>query len=194
MSEAVEASQSVPDEPAHERGVASALLGYALEDFAADMRGVPVADAIAEDPELLSRYRDDLMGILRPIATDAVVSYAYCRRRLAALGDESPWLPWRAYCVQRGQELIGVFDLSPPEPASPEAEPDGAERSEPASTDAAAATEGAADPPTSTDAATTRPASSDTSATASDADPPADEEADASDAGADDEQPGATAP
>ena len=40
---------------------------------------------------------------------------------LAALGDDSPWLPWRAYCVQRGQEVIEGYGLeAPAEEAVPE--------------------------------------------------------------------------
>ena len=114
MSGALSTSEDVPEDPPHERAVASALMGYALEDFAADVRGSPVPSDIAHDPELLGIYVSSLREVLRPLAVEAVVSYAYCQRRLAGLGDESPWLPWRAYCVQRGREMIEVFELRPP--------------------------------------------------------------------------------
>jgi hypothetical protein len=119
MAGALSTSEDVPEDPPHERAVASALMGYALEDFAADVRGSPVPDDIARDPELLGIYIESLREVLRPLAIEAVVSYAYCQRRLAGLGDESPWLPWRAYCVQRGREMIEVFELQPHEQAPP---------------------------------------------------------------------------
>ncbi|HJL15787.1 MAG TPA: hypothetical protein RMH99_09030 [Sandaracinaceae bacterium LLY-WYZ-13_1] len=115
MRETVTASEGVPEEPAAERAVASALLGYALEDFVADVRGAPIPAAIAEDEALLQVYVDSLMEVLRPVALESVISYAYCQRRLAALGDASPWLPWRAYCVQRGQDVVEIYELQPHE-------------------------------------------------------------------------------
>lgn len=129
MRAAIASSEDVPEDPAHSRAVAAGLLAYALEDFVAGVRGAPVPDSVARDPELLAAYVAGLDEQIGPLATEAVLHYAYCQRRFAALGDESEWLPWRAYCVQRGQEMIDVYGLSPPsedEPpveASPEAEP-----------------------------------------------------------------------
>lgn len=105
-------SEGVPEDPPHERAVASALFGYALEDFCADVRGAPIPSEIASDAELLEVYLSALREVTLPIASDAIVSYAYCQRRLAPLGDESEWLPWRAYCVQRGQDIISVYELA----------------------------------------------------------------------------------
>lgn len=113
-------SAHVPEEPVHERALAAALFGYALEDFAAAVRGSPVPAEITEDPELLSIYVQSLTEVLRPIATESVVNYAYCQQRLAPLGDDSEWLPWRAYCVQRGRDVIEVFELQPPGVSAPE--------------------------------------------------------------------------
>ena len=117
----------VPEEPIWERAVGAALFAYALEDFAADIRSSPVPVEIADDPELLGIYVDALTEALRPVAIEAVVNYAVCQQRLAALGDESEWLPWRAYCVQRGQEMIEVYQLQPYEMQPDEAstEPEG---------------------------------------------------------------------
>lgn len=125
MTEAVAITEEVPDEPAHERGIAAALLGYALEDFVSDVRGSPVPADIAADPELLDIYVESLREALRPLAEEAVVTYAFCQQRFLPLGDESEWLPWRAYCVQRGREVIEVFELAPPDGAAAEGtEPD----------------------------------------------------------------------
>jgi hypothetical protein len=122
MSAAITTSEEVPEDPAHERAMAAGLLGYALEDFAADVRGSPIPSDISSDPELLEVYLSSLREVLLPIANDAVVSYAFCQQRLLPLGDESEWLPWRAYCVQRGQEMIQVYELAPTDEAtSPEA-------------------------------------------------------------------------
>jgi len=127
MSRVIATSEGVEDTPRHERAVTAALMGYAMEDLAADVRGAPIPNDISADPELLQIYVDNLREVLRPIATEAVVYYAYCQRRLAAMGDESPWLPWRAYCVQRGREMIEVYALAPPEDgATPEEDGEGA--------------------------------------------------------------------
>ncbi len=113
MGEAVGIGEQIADEPPYERGVAAALLGYALEDFVFDVRGSPVPADIAADAELLAIYVSSLQEALRPLAQEAVGSYAYCQQRFLPLGDDSEWLPWRAYCVQRGREMIEVFQLVP---------------------------------------------------------------------------------
>lgn len=123
MSEAVAISEEIGDAPPYERGIAAALLGYALEDFVFDVRGSPVPADIAEDAELLAIYVSSLQEALRPIAQEAVGSYAYCQQRFLPLGDDSEWLPWRAYCVQRGREMIEVFQLLPAQPEGAEGEP-----------------------------------------------------------------------
>jgi len=110
-----EVASDVPEEPIYERAIGAALFGYALEEFAADIRSSPVPADVAEDPELLSIYVDTLHESLRPIVIESVTNYAVCQQRLASLGDESEWLPWRAYCVQRGQEIIETYELQPAE-------------------------------------------------------------------------------
>lgn len=108
-----EIASGVPEEPVYERAVGAALFGYALEEFAADIRSSPVPSQIAEDAELLTIYVGALDESLRPIVLESVTNYAVCQQRLASLGDESEWLPWRAYCVQRGQEIIEIYQLQP---------------------------------------------------------------------------------
>lgn len=122
-SRAAAASRDVPEDPVHERAIAAALLAYALEDMVADVRGAPVPDDIANDPELLEIYANSLSEVLRPLASEAVVAYAFCQQRFASLGDESEWLPWRAYCVQRGREVIEVYELTPEGAVPPSDEP-----------------------------------------------------------------------
>ena len=106
-----EVAAGVPAEPVYERAVGAALFGYALEDFAADLRSSPVPGSISEDPELLAIYVEALTTALRPLAIESATNYAVCRQRLASLGDDSEWVPWRAYCVQRGREVIEVYEL-----------------------------------------------------------------------------------
>lgn len=106
---------NVPEEPVYERALGAALFGYALEDFAADIRSSPVPTEITGDPELLEIYMGALTEALRPVAIESVTDYAVCQQRLASLGDESEWVPWRAYCVERGREVIEVYDLQPHE-------------------------------------------------------------------------------
>lgn len=121
MREAAAIGEEVPADPPYERGIAAALLGYALEDFVFDVRSAPIPRDIAEDPELLAIYAGSLDEALRPLAQEAAEGYAWCQQRFLPLGDESEWLPWRAYCVQRGREIIEVFELLPTQPAEPSA-------------------------------------------------------------------------
>jgi len=118
MRTTIELGEHVADTPPYERAVAAALLAYALEDFVADVRGAPVPASIATDPELLEVYVASMNDTVRPLALEAVTYYAFCTQRLTALGDESPWLPWRAYCTQRGQEMIELYELEPQAEAS----------------------------------------------------------------------------
>jgi len=92
------------------RSVAAALFGYMYEDTAAGIRGAPVPEEIATDEELLGVYVETLDEALHPFAERALQSYAYCATTLANLG-ESPWVPWAAYCLERGQDVGTVFEL-----------------------------------------------------------------------------------
>lgn len=115
MRSTIELGEGVGDAPPYERAVAAALIAYALEDFVADVRGAPVPGSIATDPELLEVYVASMNDTVRPLAVEAVTYYAFCTQRLTALGDDSPWLPWRAYCTQRGQEMVELYELQPPD-------------------------------------------------------------------------------
>ncbi len=105
----------VADQPPYERAVALALWAYSFEDLGAQVAGAPVPDSIAGDEELLGIYVESLNEATVPLGERAVELYADCQQRLVTLGDDSPWLPWRAYCVQRGREVIEGYRLAPPE-------------------------------------------------------------------------------
>ncbi|MCB9598089.1 MAG: hypothetical protein H6719_35575 [Sandaracinaceae bacterium] len=104
---------AVGEEPPWERAVALALWAYAFEDFGAQIAGAPVPDSIAQDDELRGIYIESLNEATVPLGERAVELYGLCQQRLVVLGDDSPWLPWRAYCVQRGQEVIAGYRLAP---------------------------------------------------------------------------------
>ena len=112
LTETRELLAAIAREPAWERGLALALWAYAFEDMGAQIAGAPVPREIAEDPELLGIYVTSLNDASVPLGRRAVELYADCRERLASLGDDSEWLPWRAYCVQRGQEVIEGYGLA----------------------------------------------------------------------------------
>ena len=101
-----------------QRAAAAALFGYMYEDTAAGIRGAPVPVDIAEDEELLAIYVDALNAALGPFAQRAVESYAFCATTIAGLG-ESPWIPWGAYCLERGREVATVYGLVPAAPEAP---------------------------------------------------------------------------
>lgn len=105
--------EAVSEESPYERGVALGLWAYAFEDLGAQIAGSPVPDEIATDQELLGIYIQSLNQASIPVGERAIELYADCQRRLAALGDDSEWLPWRAYCVQRGREVIEGYGLTP---------------------------------------------------------------------------------
>ncbi len=115
--------EAVPLEPIYERALALALWAYAFEDLGAQATGAPVPTEIAQDDELRSIYIESLNEASVPLGRRAMELYADCRRRLVPLGDDSEWLPWRAYCVQRGLEIIEGYGLSPePDPSQEERE------------------------------------------------------------------------
>jgi hypothetical protein len=106
-----------------ERSVHAALFGYMYEDTAAGIRGAPVPEDIAGDPELLEIYVQTLDEALHPFAQRALESYAYCATTLAGLG-ETPWISWASYCLDRGRDVGEVFELGA---AAEEGGADGAE-------------------------------------------------------------------
>lgn len=96
--------------PRQQVAVAAALLGYAYEDMAAGVRGAPVPEEIAADPELLDVYVQALSGATQPLAVEAARGYAGCVRIFTEAGAE-PWGEWAAYCDQRGAEVVETFGL-----------------------------------------------------------------------------------
>jgi hypothetical protein len=116
--------EAIGDDPV-ERSVAAALFGYLYEDTAAGIRGAPVPEEIAGDPELLEIYVQTLDEALHPFAQRALESYAYCATTLAGLG-ETPWISWASYCLERGRDVGEVFELGA-SAEEEEAEPNGAD-------------------------------------------------------------------
>lgn len=114
----------VEPEPPYERAMALALFAYAFEDFGAQIGGSPVPDEIANDEELRGIYIESLNRATLPLGERIIEFYADCQTRLESLGDNSPWLPWRAHCVQRGQAVIEGYGLSPAAAPAPQEEPE----------------------------------------------------------------------
>lgn len=98
------------DAPPHERAVAAALFGYVYEDTAAGVRGAPVPSDVAGDAELLEEYVAALREALLPHAQAAAEAYAACAATIRDDPDRA-WDEWRAYCVDRGREMIEVYEL-----------------------------------------------------------------------------------
>lgn len=121
MAEANARVSAMSEASPHERGVAAGLLGYMYEDMASGIRGAPVPDAVASDPELLQVYVEALNGALAPYATLSAQAYLVCAQGLVSLGEQSPWFPWAAYCDERGAEVVEVFRL----PVEDDSEGDG---------------------------------------------------------------------
>ena len=78
---------------------------------------------VARCPELIAIYVNSLRVVTRPMAEQSAPHYAYCQQHLVTLGDDSPWLPWRAYCVQRGREVVEVYRITLPDEATEPAPP-----------------------------------------------------------------------
>lgn len=98
-----------------EQGLVAGLFGYLYEDMASGLRGAPVPNEIATDPELLQIYIDTIQELLGPYALESAKAYAVCAQELLALGD-SPWSEWAEYCALRAQDVATVYELT----ASPE--------------------------------------------------------------------------
>lgn len=106
-----------------ERAVAATLFGYMYEDTAAGMRGSPVPEAVAADPDLLAAYVEALDEALLPYAQSAAEAYATCATTLDRHGDPG-WVEWFQYCADRGRELIEVYELAAEPPEDPAEAPE----------------------------------------------------------------------
>ncbi|GAB4116563.1 MAG: hypothetical protein OHK0013_50140 [Sandaracinaceae bacterium] len=96
--------------PAHERGVVAGLLGYFHEQTAAEARGAPIPASIARDEELLDIYSRSLDQALAPLALRSAEAYRFCIAAFEELGDAlGPWSEWRAWCADRGEEVVRVY-------------------------------------------------------------------------------------
>lgn len=99
------------EDAAEERLVAAALFGYMYEDMASGIRGAPIPEGIASDPELLGIYVDTLHQLLDPVARLAAHAYLICRQLALGFDEDSGWRPWATYCDGRGLEVVQTFDL-----------------------------------------------------------------------------------
>jgi hypothetical protein len=96
--------------PPHERGVVAGLLGYFHEQTAAEARGAPIPASIASDEELLDIYSRSLDQALAPLALRSAEAYRFCIAAFEELGDAlGPWSEWRAWCADRGEEVVRVY-------------------------------------------------------------------------------------
>lgn len=131
-STAEEALLPLEGAPPYERGVAGGLIGYLHEDTAADVRGAPIEQGIADDPELLQAYSDAMTAALHPFAERSVQAYRFCSAAFDEVGDSS-WEEWASYCDDRAQEVIEVFRVESGESAAPAPAPS---ETQPATTEA----------------------------------------------------------
>ncbi len=101
--------------PPYERGVVAGLLGYFHEQTAAEARGAPIPATIADDAELLAIYTRSLDGALAPLALRAAEAYRFCMAAFEELDDASlaSWQEWRAWCEDRGGEVVRVYTHAP---------------------------------------------------------------------------------
>ena len=60
MRQVIQTSEGVEDSPPFERAVSAALMGYAMEDLAADVRGAPIPDEAFPHRNDTAWYRERL--------------------------------------------------------------------------------------------------------------------------------------
>lgn len=108
--------------PPHERGVAAGLLGYLYETTVADVRGAPIPESIASDPELLEVYDRSMNDALLPTARISVQAYRFCGAAFEEANSEQ-WGEWSGYCSARAADVGAVFDI---ETEAPTGAPDDA--------------------------------------------------------------------
>ncbi|MBC7172584.1 MAG: hypothetical protein H5U40_09170 [Polyangiaceae bacterium] len=101
--------------PVEERAMGAGLFGYLYEDAVSSIRGAPIPEAVAADPELLAIYSERLNAALLPYARLSAQAYYGCVLLFREVEDER-WGEWPAYCDERGSEVVDVFDLVPQEP------------------------------------------------------------------------------
>lgn len=121
-SAAQDALMPLEEAPAHERGVAAGLLGYLYETTCADVRGAPIPDPIASDPELLGVYDRAMHDSLLPYARVSVQAYRFCGAAFAET-NEVAWSAWSEYCGDRATDVSQVFAIESEPSAAAEAPP-----------------------------------------------------------------------
>lgn len=96
----------------HERGVGAGLMGYFYEQTAAEARSAPIPRAIQGDAELLDIYRSSLDETLAPLALRSVEAYRFCVAAFDEIADAATaqgWGEWRAWCEDRGVEVLTLY-------------------------------------------------------------------------------------
>lgn len=98
--------------------VASAILGLAYSRFALDLRGIPVPDVFASDPERARAFQDALHGATSPLWQRALDAFGSCASAAAAAPAYS-LAPWRAFCDEESRSAAAMLPEDPPseEPA-----------------------------------------------------------------------------
>jgi hypothetical protein len=120
---ALAAMRGMAEAPIAERALGTALFGYLYEDAASSIRGAPIPEALAADPELLSIYTESLDEHLMPFARLSAQAYYGCVALFQQVADPA-WQEWPAYCNERGGEVVDTFGVVPPEPPADDARPD----------------------------------------------------------------------
>jgi hypothetical protein len=108
---AEEHANELESAPAHERGVVAGLLGYFHEQTAAEARGAPIPASIVSDAELLDIYSRSLDEALAPLALRSAEAYRFCMAAFDELDEaqRGAWQEWRAWCGDRGGEVVRVY-------------------------------------------------------------------------------------
>jgi len=120
-----EAINSADSLALHERGVGAGLMGYFYEQTAAEARSAPIPPSIQGDVELLEIYRESMDETLAPLALRSVEAYRFCvaafdEMNEADAANAQGWGEWRAWCEDRGVEVLTLY--GPRTPATGEAE------------------------------------------------------------------------
>lgn len=88
--------------------VASAILGLAYSRFALDLRGIPVPEVFASDPERARAFQQALENAAGPLWQRAVDAFGSC----ASTAAEAPaysLAAWRTFCDREGESAAAML-------------------------------------------------------------------------------------
>ena len=113
-NQANEAINSAEALALYERGVGAGLIGYFYEQTAAEARSAPIPSSIQGDAELLEIYRSSLDETLAPLALRSVEAYRFCAAAFDEMTEADAataqgWGEWRAWCEDRGVEVLTLY-------------------------------------------------------------------------------------